>query len=185
MTETAEELAANHPRRELEEMAEKLGIGTIGIGTKVSLAAAIIEAKEKASAKEAPKVIVKAPRAEVKAQVKPAFGKKGVLAKRADMDNKAKEMHKSFDAQIKANEKAVARIGSGIKQQIKANEEAAAKIGTGIDAQIKENEDAVAKIGPGIDAQMKENEKAVARIGSGVTELQNEMGNYTKDFYYG
>ncbi|MDO9097740.1 MAG: hypothetical protein Q7U60_06430 [Candidatus Methanoperedens sp.] len=174
MTGTAEELAAEHTRRELEGMAEKLGIGTVGIGTKVDLAAALIKAKQTSK-----------PKVEIKARVKPAFGKKGVLAKRADMDNKAKEMQKGFDAQIKANEKAVARIGSGIKQQIKANEGAAAKIGTGIDAQIKENEDAVAKIGTGIDAQMKENEKAVARIGSGVTELQNEMGNYTKDFYYG
>ncbi|MDP2844976.1 MAG: hypothetical protein Q8N79_02735 [Candidatus Methanoperedens sp.] len=43
----------------------------------------------------------------------------------------------------------------------------------------------VEEIQKSFDAQMKENEKAVARIGTGVTELQNEMGNYIKDFYYG
>ncbi|MDP2844975.1 MAG: hypothetical protein Q8N79_02730 [Candidatus Methanoperedens sp.] len=108
MTETAEELAAKHARRELEGMAEKLGIGTIGIGTKVQIAEAIIKAKEEASAKEAQKVEVKAPKVEVKARVKPAIGKKGVLAKRAAMDNKAKEMQRGVEEIQKENEKAAA-----------------------------------------------------------------------------
>ena len=176
MTGTAEELAASHPRRELEEMAEKLGIGTIGIGNKVSLAEAIIKAKEEASAKEMPK-----PKVEVKAQVKPAFGKKGVLAKRADMDNKAKvmqkgveEIQKSFNAQIKENEKAAAKIGIGVKALKKSIEEKTDVLQKGVE-----------EIQKTFNAQIKENEKAVARIESGVTELQNETRNYIQDFYYG
>jgi hypothetical protein len=169
MTETGKELAAEHTRRELEEMAEKLGIGTIGIGTKVSLAEAIIKAEEKASAKEMPKpnMEVKAPKVEVKARVKPAIGKKGVFAKRA------------------AIEEAVAVIGTGINAQIKENEEAVAVIGTGINAQIKENEEAVKALNKSIEEKTDVLQKGVDEIHSGIMEIQNETANYIKDFYYG
>jgi hypothetical protein len=184
MTETAEELAAEHTRRELEGMAEELGIETIGIGTKVHLAAAIIKAKE------TPK-----PKVEVKARVKPAIGKKGVLAKRA-----------AIDAQIKENEKAVVVIGAGvreiqngIKDMRSAMDNKAMEMHKSINVQIKANEKAAAKMDAGvkemhrgIGAQIKENEKAAVKMNAGVKELQNgirehqnETANYIKDFYYG
>lgn len=197
MTETAEELAAEHTRRELEGMAEKLGIGTIGIGTKVHLAAAIIKAKEEASAKEMPK-----PKAEVKARVKPAFGKKGVFAKRA-----------AIDAQIKENEKAVVVIGAGVREiqngikdmrsamdnkamemqkgvdemhksinaQMKANEKAAAKMGIG----VKEMHRGIKKFQSAIGNKTIELQNGVKEMHSGIKEIQNETANYIKDFYYG
>ncbi len=152
MTGTAEELAAEHTRRELEGMAEKLGIGTIGIGTKVHLAAAIIKAKER------PK-----PKVEVKARVKPAFGKKGVFAKCA-----------AIDVQIKENEKAVAVIGTGINAQIKENEKAAAKMGLGVKALNKSIEEKTDVLQKGVD-----------EMHSGIKEIQNETANYIQDFYYG
>ncbi len=191
MTETAEELAAEHTRRELEGMAEKLGIGTIGIGTKVSLAAAIIKAKG------TPK-----PKVAVKARVKPAIGKKGVFAKCA-----------AIDVQIKENEKAVAVIGAGvreiqngIKDMRSAMDDKTMEMQKGVDemhksinGQIKANEKAAAKMGIGvkemhksIEAQVKENEVAAAMMDAGVKELQNgikefqnETANYIQDFYYG
>jgi len=197
MTGRAEELAAEHTRRELEKMAEKLGIGTIGIGTKVHLAAAIIKAKEKASAKEMPKS-----KAEVKARVKPAIGKKGVFAKCA-----------AIDAQIKENEKAVVVIGAGVREiqngikdmrsamddKTMEMQKGVEEMHKGINAQIKANEKAAAKMGIGVKemhksivAQVKENEVAAAMMDAGVKEFQNgikefqnETANYIKDFYYG
>ncbi|MDP3103888.1 MAG: hypothetical protein Q8M95_04695 [Candidatus Methanoperedens sp.] len=177
MTGTAEELAAEHTRRELEGMAEKLGIGTIGIGTKVHLAEAIIEAKER------PK-----PKVEVKARVKPAFGKKGVFAKRA-----------AIDTQIKENEKAVAVIGTGIKDMQSAMDNKAMEMRKGVDkmhkginAQIKANEKAAVKMGIGVKALNKSIEektdvlqKGVDEMHSGIKEIQNETANYIQDFYYG
>lgn len=211
MTETAGELAAEHTRRELEGMAEKLGIGTIGIGNKVSLAAAIIKAKEKASAKEMPK-----PKAEVKARVKPAIGKKGVFAKRT-----------AIDAQIKENEEAVVVFGagvreieSGIKDMRSAMDDKAMEMQKGVDemhksihAQIKANEKAAAKMGIGVKEMHKGIKKFQSAIGNKTIELQNgvkemysgikviqtgiqdmetkfreyqnETASYIKDFYYG
>lgn len=47
MEETVEELVTKHTRRELEEMAVKLGIQSLG-GTKAQLAESIIEARRRA-----------------------------------------------------------------------------------------------------------------------------------------
>jgi len=185
MTETAEELAAEHTRRELEGMAEKLGIETLGIGTKTRLAEAIIKAKEKAGAKKIPKPKMEAP---VKMQTKPRIGKKGVLSKRAAIDDKAKEMqkgvremHKGIEAQIKENEEAVAKMDLGVKELQNA-----------MDNKAKDLQKGVREMHKGIGAQIKENEEAAAKMDLGVKELQNdikefqdETANYIKDFYYG
>ncbi len=50
MSETFEELVTNHTRRELEEMAMKLGVETLG-GTKSQLAESILDASRKATPK--------------------------------------------------------------------------------------------------------------------------------------
>jgi len=175
MTETAEELAAEHTRRELEGMAEKLGIETLGIGTKTRLAEAIIKAKEKAGAKKIPKPKVEAP---VKMQTKPRIGKKGVLAKRA-----------AIDAQIKENENAVKELLNGIKDMHSAMDNKAKEM---LQEGIKELQKGVREMHKGIGAQIKENEEAAAKMDLGVKELlteirafQNETADYIKDFYYG
>jgi len=51
MPETVEDLVTKHTRRELEELALKLGIDSLG-GTKAQLAETIVEAMKKASQKE-------------------------------------------------------------------------------------------------------------------------------------
>lgn len=212
MTETAEELAAEHTRRELEGMAEKLGIGTTGID-KVRLAEAIIE-KEKASTKEMPKpklkaVEVEAPGMKGLAKAKSPIGKKGVFAKCA-----------SIDVQIKENEEAVAMIGTGVREiqrgikdmrsamdnktmemhkgvgemhksinaQMKANEKAAANMGMG----VKEMHKAIKDFQSAIDSKAIELQNGVKEIHSSIgtmetefREFQNETAKYIKDFYYG
>lgn len=213
MTETAEELAAEHTRRELEGMAEKLGIGTTGID-KVRLAAAIIEAKEKTSSKEMPKPKLKT--AEVEAswmketvKAKPSIGKKGVFAKCA-----------AIDAQIRENEEAVAIIGTGVREIQRGIKD----MRSAMDNKTMEMQKGVAEMHKSINAQMKANEKAAAKMGMGVKEMhkgikdlqsaidnktvelqngvkemhisigametefrefQNETAKYVKDFYYG
>lgn len=183
---TAEELASRHTRRELEEMAEKFGIETIGIGTKVHLAEALIRAEESARAKEKPKV--EAPKVAASAKIE----KKGVFAKRAAMD-----------MQIKENEMAAEMMGAGVKElqnnieemrsamDEKTREmlkEGAAELRKGIhemqkgvDTQIKENERAAAKMDTGI----KKVQKGIDEFGAEIREFRNETANYIKDFYYG
>src|SRR5574341_325835 len=120
MKETAEVLL-KRTRSELVEMAEKLGISTVGVA-KTKIAVSIVEARkkaERAAAKEASKPRAEAPKAEmiVKAQPKQRIGTKGVFAKRA-----------AIDAQINENEEAVAAIGTGIREIQKSIHEFEAEI---------------------------------------------------------
>lgn len=167
MKETAEELVAKHTRRRLEEMAEKLGIETLGIGNKTTLAEAIINAKEKASAKKMPKPPKETSKAAApaKAQPKPPIGKKGVLAKRA-----------AIDAQVKENEEAAANIGSGVKELRKD----IADMRSAMDLKAREMlhegtiklQKGIREMHRGMGAQIKENEKAASKMGMGVREMQ-------------
>lgn len=206
MTETAEELVAEHTRRELEGMAEKLGIGTTGID-KFHLAEAIIEARERASAKEMPKSKLKTPEVEVSGMKGPVkvnlrIGKKGVFAKCA-----------AIDAQIKENEEAAVVIGTGVREIQSGIKD----MRSAMDHKTMEMQKSVDEMQKSINAQMKANEKAAAKMGMGVKEMhngitkfqsaiynktielhsgievmeaelrkfQNETANYIKDFYYG
>lgn len=163
MKEKAEELAAKHTRRELEGMAEKLGIKTIGIGNKTNLAEAIIKAKEPGHKVEAHRAA-----ASIKAQHKPSIGKKGVLAKRA-----------AIDAQIKENEEAVAEIDTGVQEVKKGIRDMRSTMNEKAKEMIREGsanlQKGVREMHRSIGAQVKENEKAAAKMGTGVKELQNSI----------
>ncbi len=179
--ETAEDLVAKHTRRELEDMAEKLGISTMGV-SKAVIAGAILETRKKTSIKAPGQMI----------------GKKGVFAKRAAIDAQMKEneaaaakmelgikevhksvreFHKSIDAQVKENEKAAAKMDSGVKEVHKGIRE----FHKSIDAQVKENEKAAAKM----DSGVKEMHKGIDEVGNSFRAFQTETANYVKEFYYG
>jgi hypothetical protein len=206
MKETAEMLM-KHTRSELLEMAEKLGINTVGVA-KMNIADSIVKARmtaEKPAAKEASKQKTKASKAEVphKAQVKPHvgmnIGKKGVFAKRA-----------AISAQMGANAEAAAAIGTGVMEMQKSIED----MTSGMNKFAKKvQQDGAAKLQKGVDemqksinAQTKLNEKAAAKMETGIKEMhsgvkviqkginqmetifgeyRNETANYIKDFYYG
>ncbi len=167
MKETAEELVAKHTRRQLEEMAEKLGIETLGIGTKNTLAEVIINVKEKASAKKMPKPPKEATKvaAPAKAQPKPHIGKKGVLAKRA-----------AIDTQIEENVVAAEMIGAGVRELQKGIKDMSSAMDIKAKEMLHEGttklQKGVREMHKGMGAQIKENEKAASKMGMGVKEMQ-------------
>ena len=198
MKETPEVLL-KRTRSELSEIAEKLGIDTVGI-SKTKIADFIFEARkktEKAPAKEASKPRAEAPKAgkAFKEQPKPHIGtnigKKGVFAKRA-----------AISAQMDVNAEAVAAIGIGVNEihkginaQIKDNEKAAAKMGTGIKGMhkgIQELQSAFDEKTHQFQIGVKEMHSGVKVIQKGIHQMEtkfgeyrNETANYIKDFYYG
>jgi hypothetical protein len=171
MKETPEVLL-KRTRSELSEMAEKLGIDTVGI-SKTKIADFIFEARkktEKPPAKEASKPKAEAPKAEKvsKAQPRPHIGtnigKKGVFAKRA-----------AISAQMDVNAEAFAAIGTGVKEMQtsisnmmfamdkntkKMRQEGSAKLHKGVNEMLK-----------GINSQINDNEKAAAKMGTGIKEM--------------
>jgi hypothetical protein len=148
MSETFEELVTKHTRRELEEMAMKLGVEPLG-GTKSQLAESILDASRRATPKdeaepvsrEHPKEtipMVEKPRAAVKAQF---LGKTGVMAKISAANKTAGELEKA-GKEIRDN---------GIQEMTKG----------------------IAEFNRGVDFQQRENKEAVAMINSGVREIQS------------
>ncbi|MFZ2410962.1 MAG: hypothetical protein WAW23_05290 [Candidatus Methanoperedens sp.] len=197
MAETAEQFAAKHTRREVEEIAEKLGINTVGI-SKLKIAGSVIEARKKPAAKVTPRV---KPVKEVKA-FKPVktIGKRGVFAKQADMEKKAGEIE-SFVSELHRSAMDMAHKGAmemqkGINAQIKENEKAAVKMDSGvreIHAGIKEMQADMDKKRVEIQKGVREMHRGVAEIRKGIKEMENSflefqddtMMNYIRDFYYG
>jgi hypothetical protein len=178
MKESPEELL-KRTRSELSEMAEKLGIDTVGI-SKTKIADFIFEARkktEKTATKEASKPRAATPKAKkaFKAQPRPHIGmnigKKGVLAKRA-----------AISAHMDVNAEAVAAIGKGVMEmQTSIN-----KMMIGMDnfaiemmkvgsANLHKGVDEMHK---GINTQTKDNEKAAAKMGMGIKELHKEIKNF-------
>ena len=97
--ETFDELVTKHTRRELEELAQKLGVENLG--TKSQLAEAILEASKKQKEKELPKTIpaspkeapmIEKPKSAAKSVVR---GTKGVMAKSAAIDSKVAVLQKA------------------------------------------------------------------------------------------
>ncbi|MFZ3060127.1 MAG: hypothetical protein WA102_10365 [Candidatus Methanoperedens sp.] len=190
MAETAENLAEKHTRREIEEMAEKLGIRTVGV-SKLKIAESVVESRKKPVAKETRKVKQEK---EVKA-FKPVktIGKRGVFAKQADMEKKAGEIE-SFVSELHRSAMDMAHKGAmemqkGINAQIKENEKAAAKMYSGvreIHAGIKQMQADMDKKAADIQKGVREMHRGVAEIRKGFTEFQDDtMMNYIRDFYYG
>ncbi len=182
MKETPEELL-KRTRSELSDMAEKLGIDTVGI-SKTKIADFIFEARkktEKAPAKEASKPRAEAPKAKKAFKVQPKphigtnIGKKGVFAKRA-----------AISAQMDVNAEAVAAIGTGVmemqtsinnmmfamdKNAKKMRQEGSAKLHKGVNEMNK-----------GINTQIKDNEKAAAKMGTGIKEMHKGIQDLQSAF---
>jgi hypothetical protein len=143
MAETFEELVTKHTRRELEEMALKLGVENLG-GTKSQLAEAILDASRKAAPKEElepvtsgyPKEatpMVEKPKAAAKAK---SIGKTGVMAKVSAANKTGGELQKAGkdirDDGIREMTRGIAEFNRGVRSQVKENKEAAAMIGNGV-----------------------------------------------------
>ncbi len=179
MKEMKEELL-KRTRGELEEIAEKLGISTIGI-PRTGIAKSILEAIKKSGVKEIPKK---------KAKLQTV--KKGVFAKRASIDDQITKM----GVGVKEMYKGVKEIQKDIGAQIKVNENFAAKMGLG----VKEVHKGIEELKSAIDEETIELQKGIKEIHSGAREIQNgieamgadfrkyqheTVANYIKDFYYG
>jgi len=145
MAETFEELVTSHTRRELEEMAMKLGVENLG-GTKSQLAEAILEASRKAVPKEEagpakleyPKErtpVVERPKATTKSQ---SFGRTGVMAKISAANKSAEELQKAGrdirEQGIRKMNKGIAEFNKGVHSQTKENKEAAEMMSSGVKA---------------------------------------------------
>jgi uncharacterized phage infection (PIP) family protein YhgE len=143
MSETFEELVTNHTRRELEEMAMKLGVETLG-GTKSQLAESILDFSQKAT----PKIVVgpvswehpreatpttEKPKAAAKAQF---LGKTGVMGKISAANKTSRELEKAGkeirEEGIRKMTAGVAEFNKGVASQEKENKEAVAMINSGI-----------------------------------------------------
>ena len=210
--ETFDELMSKRTRRELEELALKHGIESLG-GTKSQLAEYIMVAmkKQKEPPKSTPMVGPKeAPMIEKpKSAAKPAgFGKRGVLAKANAIDNKAADLKKAGkeirDEGIQEMTKAVKEFhaaGKTLSRNMhsegqKMIEDGQKRFNQGqvqfkrsIDAQIKENSDAISRlhsgamaIQSGIDSQIKENHEAAAKIHSGAMEIRSSQEKMSREF---
>src|SRR3972149_5231427 len=189
MKETPEVLL-KRTRSELSDMAEKLGIDTVGI-SKTKIADFIFEARkktEKTPAKEASKPRAEAPKAgkAFKAQPKPHIGtnigKKGVFAKRA-----------AISAQMDVNAEAVGAIGTGVKEMqtsiknmmvgmdnyaIEMRKEGSENLHKGVRVMHK----GVDEMQKSFKAQIKVNEKAAAKMGTGIKEMHKGIQDLQSAF---
>lgn len=193
MTEMAEKLASKHTRREIEEIAERLGINTIGI-SKLKLCEAIVEARKKAPGEEKPKT-----KGKPAARSTEAIGKSGVFALKMDMGKKAMEID-TFVSELQRNAteirtKGITEMQKGINAQIRDNEKGASKMKSG----VKEMQRGIEQMRADIEKKSMELQKGVIEMHRGVEEIQkstremeksfrdfqNNTVDYIRDFYYG
>jgi len=184
--ETFDELVTKHTRRELEELALKLGVENLGT-TKSQLADAILEANKKqkelpkaipASPKEAP--MVEKPKSAAKSVVR---GNKGVMAKAAAIDSKTAEVQK---AGRDIREEGIRRMNKGVKEFHSACDWMAREMQTDGRKMMEDGrqrfELGQAEFRRSTDAQIKENHDAVARMHSGAREMQASQEKMSRAF---
>lgn len=143
MSETFEELVTKHTRRELEEMAMKLGVEPLG-GTKSQLAESILDASRKTTLKfEAEPVSWEHPREATPTGEKPKaapkaqfLGKTGVMAKISAANKTAGELEKAGkeirEEGIRKMTNGIADFNKSVHSQAKENKEAAAMMNSGV-----------------------------------------------------
>jgi hypothetical protein len=185
--ETFDELMSKRTRRELEELALKHGIESLG-GTKSQLAEYIMVAmkKQKEPPKSTPMVGPKeAPMIEKpKSAAKPAgFGKSGVLAKANAIDNKAADLKKAGkeirDEGIQEMTKAVKEFHAASKTLSRNMHSEGQKMIE--DGQKRFNQGQV-QFKRSTDAQIKENLEATAKLHSGVREIVSSQEKMSREF---
>jgi len=185
-TETFDELVTKHTRRELEELALKLGVESLG-GTKSQLADAILEANKKqkslpisisASPKEAP--MVEKPKSAAKGV---ARGTRGVMAKAAAIDSKTAEVQK---AGRDIREDGIRRMNKGVKEFHSACDWMAREMQTDGRKMMEDGrqrfELGQSEFRRSLDAQIKENHDSVARMHSGVREMHASQEKMSRAF---
>jgi post-segregation antitoxin (ccd killing protein) len=105
------------------------------------------------------------------------------FAKKIQQEGSAKlhkgvdEMQKSINAQIKSNEKAAAKMGTGIKEMHKGVQE----LRSAFDDKTHEFQICIKEMHSGV----KEIQTGIHEMEARFGEFQNETANYIKDFYYG
>ena len=196
--ETFDELMSKRTRRELEELALKHGIESLG-GTKSQLAEYILAAmkKQKDQPKSIPLVSQEPPKStpmvspkeapmieKPKGAVKPAgFGKRGVLAKANAIDNKAADLKKAGkeirDEGIQEMTKAVKEFHAAGKTLSRNMHSEGQKMIE--DGQKRFNQGQV-QFKRSIDAQVKENLEATAKLYSGAREIMSSQEKMSREF---
>jgi len=187
MVETFEELITKHTRRELEDMALKIGIENLG-GTKSQLAEAIIEAYKKAkppapkveplrpAVQEKPKEVQEKPKEvplviEQKKQpkavpIKP-LGTKGVMAKAAASDKFSKD---------------AAKAGKDLRDEGLRNlKNGLAKFNSAVDAQTKENKDASFKFNGGVRQIQADSDRLASDMKANAKDIDNRSKKMVED----
>jgi hypothetical protein len=183
--ETFDELVTKHTRRELEELAQKLGVENLGV-TKSQLADAILGASKKqkelpktipASPKEAP--MVEKPKSAVKSVVR---GTKGVMAKSVAIDSKAAELQK---AGREIREDGIRRMNKGVKEFHAACDEVAREMQSDGQKMMEDGrqrfELGQSEFKRSLDAQIKENHDVVARMQASQEEMSRSFQKAGKD----
>ena len=196
--ETFDELMSKRTRRELEELALKHGIESLG-GTKSQLAEYILAAmkKQKDQLKSIPMVSQEPPKStpmvspkeapmieKPKSAVKPAgFGKRGVLAKANAIDNKAADLKKAGkeirDEGIQEMTKALKEFHAAGKTLSRNMHSEGQKMIE--DGQKRFNQGQV-QFKRSIDAQIKENLEATAKLHSGAREIVSSQEKMSREF---
>jgi hypothetical protein len=185
-TETYDELVTKHTRRELEELALKLGVENLGT-TKSQLADAILDANKKqrelpksipVSPKEAP--MVEKPKSAAKSVVR---GSRGVMAKAAAIDSKTAEVQK---AGREIREDGIRRMNKGVKEFHSACDWMAREMQTDGRKMMEDGrqrfELGQSEFKRSLDAQIKDNHDAVARLHSGAREIQASQEKMSRAF---
>ncbi|TFH53452.1 MAG: hypothetical protein E4G89_00905 [Methanothrix sp.] len=203
--DTFDELMSKCTRRELEELALKYGIESLG-GTKSQLAEYIMVAMKKqkepltstpkvsqAPLQSAPMMSQEPPKSTPQAtQELPKFTPQ-VSLKEASMIEKPKSAAKpaGFGKKgVLAKANAIDNKAADIKKAGREiREQGIREMNRGINAQIKENHEAAAKIHSGakviqsgIDSQIKENHEAAAKIHSGAMAIRSSQEKMSREF---
>ena len=189
MSENFEELVTKHTRRELEEMAMKLGVETLG-GTKSQLAESIIDAGRNATPKAEPKPttseypkeatrMVEKPKAAEKAQ---SLGKTGVMAKISAANKTAGELEKAGKAiredGIRKMTNGIAEFNKGVASQEKENKEAVAMINSG----VREIQSATDKMASKMRDEAREMvEDGSRKLKAGLSQFNSDLSSQIKE----
>jgi len=184
--ETFDELVTRHTRRELEELALKLGVENMGT-TKSQLADAILEAskKQREQPKSIPAVPKEAPMVEKpKSAEKPVTrGSKGVMAKAAAIDSKTAEVQK---AGKDIREEGMRRMNQGAGEFNSACDWMTRQMQASGKKMMEDSKQrlelGLAEFSRSLDAQIKENQDSAAKMHSAVQAMQASQANMSRSF---
>jgi hypothetical protein len=185
--ETFDELVTKHTRRELEELALKLGVENLG-GTKSQLADAILSASKKPMDQPKPIIQMSPKEAPMVEKPKPtgkpaARGTKGVMAKAAAIDSKTAEVQKA-GREIRVE--GIRRMNKGVKEFQTARDWMSREMQSEVHNMLEDGrqrfELGQVQFKHSLDAQIKENHSAAAKLHSGAREIQVAQEKMSREF---